>query len=143
MSYRKHVVLWDFILALWWRPALERRPTCKFPTFKFLNFPYTFRTYYLPAPQSCQSAQTLHYITLHYIILLYITMVYCNLHCMYVCMCVCMYVCIYVCISGRTFTQVVNGSGMESPSGCPLFLLFLPRWPPSGRLPLGFSFKDA
>ena len=71
MSYGKHVVLWDFILAVWWRPARERRPTCKFPTFIFLNFPYSLRTYSLPAPQGCQSAQTLHYITLHYIILLY------------------------------------------------------------------------
>ena len=71
MSYKKHVLLWDFILALWWHPALERRPTWKFFTFKFLNFPYSLRAYYLPAPQRCQSAQTLHYITFHYIILHY------------------------------------------------------------------------
>ena len=69
-------MLWDFILALWWCPAPERRPTCKFPTFKFLNFPYSLRTYLLPAPQGCQSAQTLHYITLHYITLHYITLHY-------------------------------------------------------------------
>ena len=76
MSYGKHVVLGDFILAVWWRPARERRPTCKFPTFIFLNFPYSLRTYSLPAPQGCQSAQTLHYITLHYITLHYITLHY-------------------------------------------------------------------
>ena len=80
MSYRKHVVLWDFILALWWRPAPKQRPTCKFPTFKRLILPYSLRSYSLPAPQRCQSAQTLHYITLHYITLHYITLHYITLY---------------------------------------------------------------
>ena len=73
-------MLWDFILALWWRPAKERRPTCKFFTFLFLNFPYSVKTYSLPAPQGCQNTQTLPHITLHYITLHYITLHYITLH---------------------------------------------------------------
>ena len=74
MSYRKHVVLLDFILALWWHPAKERRPTCKFPTFKLLNFPYSLRTYsclHLRAARVPKHYIILHYITLHYITLHY------------------------------------------------------------------------
>ena len=81
--YRAMYIIHNYTIlyiALWWRPATERRPTCKLPTFKFLNFPYSLRTYSLPAPQGCQSAQTLHYITLHYITIQCITLHYITLH---------------------------------------------------------------
>ena len=56
-------------------PCKGTKAYLQIPYFIFLNFPYSLRTYSLPAPQGCQSAQTLYYIALH-ITLYYITLPY-------------------------------------------------------------------
>ena len=62
-------------------PCNGTKAYLQIPYFKVLNFPYSLRTYSLPASglPECPNI-TLHYITLHYITLHYITLHYITLH---------------------------------------------------------------